>query len=191
MKRLFDSCRRQRQSLCLLAGGMLSEPERSGVERHLAACAGCRKYFEEVQAVATSLSDYVETQADLQPRLGAQARWNQAIRAAGRTPPVRSTAPAGAVAPWWREVIWPWRRVWAGLAVVWLGIFAGNVSLPGPEPALSAKASPRSQEMLMSFRDQQRILAELLPDLVAVQDADRQRPYLPKPRTERAPVMAV
>ena len=190
MKRLFDSCRRQRQQICLLASGALSEPERNGVEQHLAACAGCRKYFEEVRAVALSLSDFAPAQSDLQPRLGAQARWNQAIRAAGQTMPMRPAAPAGTVGQWYREVIWPWRRVWAGLAMVWLGIFAGNVSFPGPETALSAKASPRSQEMLMSFRDQQRILAELLPDSVVPHDADRQRPYLPKPRTERIQVVA-
>ena len=91
----------------------------------------------------------------------------------------------------WREVFWPWRRVWAGLAAVWLVILAGNLSLREPSPAITARSAAPSQEAIDWFRDQQKILAELLADHSAPRDAERQKLLSPKPRTERFEVITV
>jgi hypothetical protein len=88
-------------------------------------------------------------------------------------------------------VFWPWRRVWAGVAAAWLVILAGNLLLPDPSPAITAKSAAPSQEAIASFRDQQKILAELLPEHSAPRDAERQKIFSPKPRTERFKVVAV
>jgi hypothetical protein len=80
------------------------------------------------------------------------------------------------------ELIWPCRRIWMGLAVVWILILAANVSLHEHSPAI-IKSGP-SSEMMMTLKDQQKILAELLTDHFVPRDADRQKIFSPKPRTE-------
>jgi hypothetical protein len=86
------------------------------------------------------------------------------------------------------ELIWPCRRIWTGLAAVWILILAANVSLHEHSPGI-VKSGP-SSEMMMSLKDQQKILAELLTDHSVPQDADRQKIFSPKPRTERMEILA-
>ena len=83
------------------------------------------------------------------------------------------------------------RRIWAGLAVVWLVILAGNISLREPSPAITAKSTVPSPEAIASFKDQQKLLAELLADHSAPRDSERQKFFSPKPRTERYEAVAV
>ncbi|MGO9478040.1 MAG: hypothetical protein ACLQAH_02295 [Limisphaerales bacterium] len=85
------------------------------------------------------------------------------------------------------ELIWPCRRIWTGLAAAWILILAANVSLREQSPAL-LKSGP-SAEMMMTLKDQQKILAELLTDHSLPRDADRQKIFLPKPRTEGMEVL--
>jgi anti-sigma factor RsiW len=191
MKRFFDPCRRQRQGICLLASGALSEPERVETERHLAACADCRKYYAEMKAVTASLGDSMKAYSDVQPRPAAQARWTRAIHAASQATPSREIASAAVICQWWREVIWPWRRVWCGLATVWVIILAGNISSHPSSRMVAMKSSRPTQEMVTAFKDQQKILAELLADHSAPRDAERPKLFSPKPRTERAEVISV
>src|SRR5690349_6297294 len=129
MKRIFDPCRRYRRDLCLLAGGSLSETEVEAVENHLAACANCRKYYNELRAVTAPLANWEETFAHLQPSQSTLQRWARAVQAACSGKSVYQPAPIEAFHAWWQEVIWPWRRVWAGLTMAWVVILAGNVSL--------------------------------------------------------------
>ena len=82
----------------------------------------------------------------------------------------------------WRELIWPSRRIWTGLAAVWVLILAANISLREHSPAI-VKSGP-SSEIMMSLKDQQKILAELLNDHSVPRGADRQKIFSPKPRTE-------
>jgi hypothetical protein len=89
----------------------------------------------------------------------------------------------------WLELVWPCRRIWAGLTAVWILIFAANVSLREQSPAI-IKSGP-SSEMIMALKDQQKILAELLIDHSAPHDADRQKIFSPKPRTEGMEIFTV
>ena len=82
----------------------------------------------------------------------------------------------------WLELVWPCRRTWAGLAAVWILILAANVSLREQSPA-TIKSGP-SADMMMTLKDQQKILAELLTDHSLPRDAERQKIFSPKPRTE-------
>jgi hypothetical protein len=94
----------------------------------------------------------------------------------------RRPSPLGWPIILWRELIWPSRRIWTGLAAVWVLILAANISLREHSPAI-VKSGP-SSEIMMSLKDQQKILAELLNDHSVPRGADRQKIFSPKPRTE-------
>ena len=187
MKRFFNPCGRCRQSICLLAGGALPELENDQIKNHLAACADCRTYYEEIKTVTVPLTNWAETFSHLQPGQSVQTRWARAVQAAGRPESVRRLTPAMAFREWWREVIWPCRRIWAGLAAVWVVILAGSFSLHQPSQTLAVQSSP--QEMITSFKDQQKFLAELLTDHAVPREAERPKFFSPKPRTESTEVM--
>jgi len=191
MKWLFNPCRRYRQDISLLASGVLPQPERDEVKNHLAACPNCRNYYEEMMALKMTLANWQQDLAHLQPTQAARNRWARAIQTAGKPKAVRHLTPAMAFREWSRDVIWPCRRVWTGLATVWVLILAGNFSLHDHSQTLSAKSSPPSQEMIMALKDRQNILAELLADHFELHDADRQKFFLPKPRTERMLVLTL
>jgi hypothetical protein len=198
MNWFFHPCRRQRRDVGLLASGALPESERGRVEGHLAACAACRTYYEEIKAVTVPLANLVGNFSQLEPSPAARQRWAMAIQAvaeqdrnAGQRPAVieRRFSPVASLSEWARDVIWPCRRIWTGLAAVWLVILAGNLSLrEHPQSSLAAKSSPPAQEMMTAFKDRQKILAELLADHAAPREADRQKPSFIKPRTERGSV---
>ena len=82
----------------------------------------------------------------------------------------------------WHELIWPSRRIWAGLAAVWVLIFVFNFSQRDPAE-LMAQKSPPSPEMILTFRQQERLLAELIgPN--ETQAVAPPKPFLPQPRSE-------
>jgi hypothetical protein len=83
----------------------------------------------------------------------------------------------------WLELVWPCRRIWAGLAATWVLIFIINFPQHDGLQANIAKFSP-SPEIMMTFGDQQRILNELFAERSLPVEADRPRVFSPKPRTE-------
>ena len=84
----------------------------------------------------------------------------------------------------WLELIWPCRRIWTGLAAIWILIFIVNFSQRDPSELMARKISPPSPEMVAAFRQQQRLLAELIgPD--ETQAAEPPKRYLPQPSSER------
>ena len=83
----------------------------------------------------------------------------------------------------WLELVWPCRRIWTGLAAVWVLLFIVNFSQHSGSQTIAAKSSP-TMEMMTSFRDQEKMLNELLADRSLPAEAERPRIYLPKPRTE-------
>jgi hypothetical protein len=83
----------------------------------------------------------------------------------------------------WLELVWPCRRIWTGLAAVWILIFIVNFSQRGGSQTMMAKSAP-TPEMMMSFRDQQQLLNELFADRSLPVEAERPKVFSPKPRTE-------
>ena len=63
----FKGCRRWRRDIALLASGVLPEEERNRVEAHLADCAGCRHYRQQLDRVAVSLQSLSQSSPDLEP----------------------------------------------------------------------------------------------------------------------------
>jgi hypothetical protein len=83
----------------------------------------------------------------------------------------------------WRELILPSRRIWAGLAAVWVLLLAVNLSQRDHPEAPMAKASTPA-EMAASFQEQQELLAQLIgPNEPAV--AEPQKKYVPRPSSWR------
>jgi hypothetical protein len=90
----------------------------------------------------------------------------------------------------WRELIWPCRRTWTALAAVWVLIFVFNVSQRDKSELAARKLPPPSPEAIMAWRQQEKLLAELIGPS-APGDAERRKIFLPKPRTENAELLAV
>jgi hypothetical protein len=81
------------------------------------------------------------------------------------------------------ELIWPCRRIWTGLAAVWVLLFIVDFSQRDNVSGVTGKPA-RSGEVIMSLQAQQRWMNELLADRSAPPETDRSRNFAPKPRSE-------
>ncbi len=86
----------------------------------------------------------------------------------------------------WRESLWPWRRIWCGLAAIWLVLLALNLGTrEGPEMARRNTPQP-SSEWLAALREERQLRlrwSETEPSTPPV------RLNMPRPRSERRPVI--
>jgi hypothetical protein len=131
----------------------------------------------------------------VEPKLDAIRR--EAVKVAAdvnrRKQPVRELTFAATLANAIRlsclELIWPCRRIWAGLAAAWILIFTVNFSMRDPSPTVTQKSPPAS-EMIFAWQQQQRLMAEL-NGLPAPRDTEQQKIFRPRPRTEHAEILAV
>ena len=80
-------------------------------------------------------------------------------------------------------LLWPHPKAWAGLAAVWIFIFALNFSMRDKTPTVAEKVSPPSPEMVAQLKQQQLMFAQLL-GANDLQPADRQK-FLPLPHSEK------
>jgi hypothetical protein len=83
----------------------------------------------------------------------------------------------------WRELIWPSRRIWAGLACAWVAILVLNVAFSEPTTRVANKSEPRSREEMQSLIEQRRMLAQMLDPLSEPSRKRRSNP--PGPRSDR------
>jgi hypothetical protein len=83
----------------------------------------------------------------------------------------------------WRELIWPCRRTWTALAAVWILIFIFNLSQRDKLELAARKLPPPSPEAVMAWRQQERLLAELIGSS-GTGDAEQRKIFLPQPRSE-------
>jgi len=84
--------------------------------------------------------------------------------------------------------LWPHPKAWAGLAAAWVVILAVNFSLRDPSPRVAEKFAPPSPEVLVELKKQQLLFAELVGTRGPL-DADRQKIFPPKPRSERVAIL--
>jgi hypothetical protein len=84
----------------------------------------------------------------------------------------------------WLELIWPCRRIWTGLAAVWILIFIVNFSQHDKSEMMARKSPPPSPEMILTFRQQEILLAELIGQNEP-QVAGRPKIFSPRPSSER------
>jgi hypothetical protein len=80
-------------------------------------------------------------------------------------------------------ILWPHPVAWAGLAAIWLFIFAVDFSTRDNTPAVVNNFSPPPAEVIVEVRQQQRLLAEMMGPR-DVREADRYQSSAPRPRSE-------
>jgi hypothetical protein len=129
-----------------------------------------------------------------QPMRQVPAEWRKEILlAAEKAQTARSRQPR-AGRSWFslfgyqlRSLLWPHPVAWGGLAAVWIFILAANVSMGDKAPATADKTLPLSPEAVAELKQQNQLLAELIGtgDTSA---ADRQKTFVPKPRSERVEI---
>jgi hypothetical protein len=85
------------------------------------------------------------------------------------------------------SLLWPHPKAWAGLAAVWILIFAVDFSMRDATRVVAEKAAPPSPEVIVELKQQQRMLAELIG---ASQAREAELPkFLPLPRSERVEIL--
>jgi hypothetical protein len=84
-------------------------------------------------------------------------------------------------------ILWPHPRAWAGLAAVWVLIFAVNFSMRDTTRVVAEKAAPPSREVIAELKQQQRMMAELI-GARDTGDADRPKSLVPQPRSQRVEI---
>ena len=81
-------------------------------------------------------------------------------------------------------LLWPNPQAWAGLAAVWILIFAVNLSTRDTSSMVAEKNSRPSSEAVVELRQQRLLLAELIGPRDK-SDANRSKSLTPQPRSER------
>jgi hypothetical protein len=81
----------------------------------------------------------------------------------------------------WAEAVLPWRRVWVGLATVWLCLVAVNLFVHAQPSHALVEASRPDPQTRMVLLEQHRMLAQLLEPGTA---ASQTRPAVPGPRSD-------
>jgi hypothetical protein len=89
----------------------------------------------------------------------------------------------------WRESVWPWRRVWMGMAGLWFLILAVNVGTREIQLAGGHSYARPGTEFRAALQEQNRLMAQLLDPVIfsAVMIpalAPAERPKVPGPRSE-------
>jgi hypothetical protein len=84
-------------------------------------------------------------------------------------------------------LLWPHPKAWAGLAAVWVLIFALDFSMRDKSPVVAEKSAPPSPEVIVELKQQQRMLAELI-GARETHDAEP-RQFFPRPRSECAGIL--
>ncbi|MBI3851091.1 MAG: hypothetical protein HY298_12560 [Verrucomicrobia bacterium] len=85
----------------------------------------------------------------------------------------------------WRELVWPCRRTWAGLAATWLVLVVFNFTHAERTKDVATKSTTPAEEMRLAFQEQQRLLAELVGPPPVAPPAESPRRQKHQPRSER------
>jgi hypothetical protein len=81
-------------------------------------------------------------------------------------------------------LFWPHPKAWAALGAVWILIFSLRVTSRDSAPRLADRTHAQATEVVLNFRDQEKILAELI-DNNEMPTADRPKRLPPRPHSER------
>jgi hypothetical protein len=183
MKRLDHPCERYRERLSLLASGALSQSEQGDVDLHLSECAGCREYFDELKRVTAPLGTWENTFARVEPSQAARLRWAREIKAA-EVPQPTPFAMKFSLSVLWRELIWPCRRAWTGMAALWVVMLWINFGDSDHRAASLIARSKPAPGTWQALEEQRRLLAELIPPGTSQRSEPPRRE--PRPRSERS-----
>ena len=179
----FEPCGGYRESLSLMASGVLPREESARLESHLAECDECRRYHEDLSVLTKPLAKWEENFADIEPSQGVQGRWARDFAEA-----IEPGRPAWRAFLYWfvdwgKDMVWPCRRIWAGLATVWVVLLGVNLTQHDPGQTEAMKTQP-SPEMVRAYLAREGFLVELSRP-ARKPEAKRPKPSATEPRSER------
>src|SRR6266478_1748538 len=105
-----------RENITLLASGALPVAEQARMREHLAHCADCGQYFEEIARVSGELQQWARTEPSLEASAAFRARWTQSIQSAAAPNRPRLVT----LITRWSEWLWPSPLAWGALAAIWV-----------------------------------------------------------------------
>lgn len=88
----------------------------------------------------------------------------------------------------WRELVLPSRRIWAGLAAVWVLILVAHLASRENDPVIAKKSVPPSREVLIALREQNKFRTQLFHNESKPVEADRPKPAA-SPHSELRAIM--
>lgn len=180
MRWRLNSCRGHRENVSLLASGALPEAEHTSVRDHLAHCAPCRQYYEEMARLSGEFRQWARTEPPEAASASFRAGWMRAIETADSDSPTRTSF--AALLSRWNEWLWPSPVAWGALAAAWVCLLSIQWTMsPQRAPGHELARSP-SSGTVVTFAQRQRELSSLLESL-----APRPAPSKPdsRPRSQR------
>jgi len=157
----FNNRCRHREEVSLLAGGALRADEKNEVERHLAACSECRTYYGELKKLTESLAEWEKEFTAIEATPAAQIRWAKAVQQTRQPSTPHQPLLKNVWRIVWRELIWPSRHAWTGMAVLWAIILFINARISDSRTFgvnIQAAAKP---DLMEAWQEQNRVMAEL------------------------------
>jgi hypothetical protein len=177
-----QNCSRWREGIRAWVAEGVAGAETAQIQDHLATCADCHHYAEELRAAAAGLRWLAEQQVDPSP--GFRARWTQAVEDAAR-PRSFGEAP-GALLAWWRELLLRNLRPALGVTSLWILALLFRLSTPEVSPATPDIAARSPVEIARALGVDQRLVAWHLWRWDPPPLAPRP-PQPPQPRSGRFP----
>jgi hypothetical protein len=105
------------------------------VRDHLAHCAQCRQYYDEIARLSAQFQKWAGTEPSVEVRPAFHARWMRSIQTADA--PARTST----LISRWTDLLWPSPAAWGALAAVGFVSFPSNgPHRPGNPPA---KCTPK------------------------------------------------
>lgn len=149
-----NPCSHFQKDIALLAAGALDEARNRPLRRHLAECAGCRQYREELARLCREHASALNHQPLPASAEAFHRRLVDRIKAPEAAPPGR--VPQSVFTRWFGL---PQRLAFAGLALCLLVIgtleYRVKDSHPNPIPAVARRSVARTQDAPSSFRSYQ------------------------------------
>jgi anti-sigma factor RsiW len=141
-----NPCSKHKKAVTLFAAGALDADESQPVKAHLATCAGCRAYAEELRQLCQRVGEPIAriAQADLPVRFHERLA-AQISRAPRATPPESARA---AVRAWFT---FPRLAFTAGIAVTLVTIFLVSRSRAGKPPSIARGTNATSVPVTVPF----------------------------------------
>ena len=118
MRWRLNSCRAYRENVSLLASGALPEAEQTSVRAHLAHCAPCRQYYEEMARLSGQFEHWARTEPQVPAGAAFRARWMRSIESANSPTQILLRRLISKLSAW----LWPSPVAWGALAAVWVTI---------------------------------------------------------------------
>jgi len=128
--------------------------------------------------------DDFEQRLRQQPLRQVPAAWREEILSAARATARSRPSTPDPRPSWLSTLLWPNPKAWAGLAALWVLVFALHFAARDGSPAIAKQSAPLSPQVLMALREQEQLVAELIGRSEAP-DADRPQPAAPRPHSHR------